>query len=110
MTQAQCALDFFVHHRDGEVWPDPERFDPDRFLPEAIKTRPPCAFAAFGAGPRRCIGEGMAMDLGVYLIAELVRRFQLSVPPGEAPPTPILRLTMRSDRGIWLRVEPVRGV
>lgn len=45
-----------IHH-DPEFYPDPEKFDPDRFTENAIQKRHSMSFLAFGNGPRICIGQ-----------------------------------------------------
>ena len=57
---AMVVVSQFLMHRDPRYYPSPERFDPERWTPEARAARPPCSFFPFGGGPRRCIGEGLA--------------------------------------------------
>jgi cytochrome P450/NADPH-cytochrome P450 reductase len=67
-------------HRDPAVWPNPTRFDPDRFLPEAIRARPSAAYKPFGIGKRACTGRHFAMIEATLCLAVLARDFDFEDP------------------------------
>jgi len=70
-----------IHHR-ADIWPDPERFDPDRFLGNPDIGR--YDWMPFGAGPRACIGQHFSMLESVATLAELVRDFDFVAPSGSS--------------------------
>jgi cytochrome P450 len=70
-----------VVHRDPRFYPEPMRFDPDRFLSAACQSRPRYAYFPFGAGSRICIGENFAWMEAVLVLAEVVRAWELTFPP-----------------------------
>jgi len=97
-------LSQFVMHRDPRFWPDPERFDPDRWTPEAEAARPKFAFFPFGGGPRVCIGEQFAWMEGVLLLATLGQRWRLRLAPGQVVAAqPIV--TLRPRYGMRMHIE-----
>jgi len=67
----------FVTHRHPDVWPDPERFDPDRFLPSRLQGMPKYAYLPFGGGPRQCLGNHFAMMEAQIALAMVAQRFTL---------------------------------
>lgn len=92
-------------HRDPAVWHEPSRFDPDRFLPEAVKARPAAAYKPFGVGKRACTGRHFAMLEATLALATLAREFDLEQPaPLRIAPT----LSPKPLR-FGLRVRPRGG-
>lgn len=99
-----ALLSQWVTHRDARWWPDPERFLPDRWLDGSAKDRPRWAYFPFGAGLRRCIGEGFAWTEGVLALATISRRWRLLRVP-ERPVRLDPLITLRPKDGVWLRPE-----
>ncbi|MCB2137006.1 MAG: cytochrome P450 [Rhodobacteraceae bacterium] len=96
-------LPIYALHRNHKLWPDPDRFDPDRFAdPKSIDR---FSYLPFGDGPRICIGASFALQEAVIILATLLSRFHFAPVPGRAP-RPIMILTLRPEGGVWLRVAP----
>lgn len=87
-----------VHH-DARWWPNPEQFDPSRFLPGVGKDRPRSAYLPFGGGKRSCIGQGFATMESVLITAMLSQRYVFDLVPGH-PVEPEATLTLRPRHGL----------
>ena len=96
----------YAMHRDPEVWPEPDKFDPERFTKEAIEARHPCAFLPFGTGPRNCIGMRFALMEIKLCLAKILRRFKLvSCPETENPLRLAAITTLTPKNGVHLRIQ-----
>lgn len=82
-------------HHDERWWPDPEAYDPSRFLPENAKARHRFAYLPFGAGQRVCIGMSFALMEGTLIAAMMAQRFTFELVPGH-PVEPEATLTLTS--------------
>jgi len=94
----------YVVHRDPRWYPEPEKFDPDRFLPENAAGRPKFSYFPFGGGARVCIGERFAWMEGVLLLATLGAKWKLRLVPGHRVETRAL-ITLRAKYGMEMVVE-----
>ncbi|XP_059085965.1 probable cytochrome P450 6a18 [Tigriopus californicus] len=68
----------YTSHHNPEFFPDPEKFNPDRFLPENEKYIQPLTFRPFGGGPRLCIGQRFALIEMKIALAKLLSHYQVS--------------------------------
>lgn len=94
----------FIMHRDERYYPEPLRFDPERWTPEAKAARPKFSYFPFGGGSRQCIGEAFAWMEGVLLVATLAQRWRLRLLPGHPVATRPL-VTLRPKFGMKMTVE-----
>lgn len=94
----------YVTQHDARYFPDPERFDPDRWLPERAEGRPKFSFFPFGGGARVCIGERFAWMEGVFLLTVILQRWKLTLDPAQVVEKKAL-LTLRPKHGMRMRVE-----
>lgn len=98
-------------HLDSNHFPNPEKFDPDRFSYENVKSQNLDAYAPFGIGPRNCIGSRFAlMNLKVVLYHMLLNfSFEVS----EKTPIPFRfkksMTNVGAENGFWLKLKPVRA-
>ncbi len=101
---AAVLMPTFVTNHDPRFFPDPQRFDPDRFLEGIADGRPDWAYPLFGGGTRKCIGVGFAMLEATLVLAELGRRWRLTLDPSR-PVVPQARVSLRPRDGLWMRPE-----
>lgn len=91
---AEVLFSPYLIHRDRDAFPDPERFLPDRWLPQAITPRQREAFIAMGGGRRKCIGDVFGMTEATITLAVIAARWRLRPPRGFSPVRPALRIVL----------------
>lgn len=94
-------LSQWITQRDPRWFPDPERFDPERWRVDPVKAGriPRFAYFPFGGGPRVCVGAGFAMMEAALLLAAIAQRFRFSLVPGH-PVETLPSATLRPKHGI----------
>lgn len=103
-ADAVVFMSQYVMHRDPRYYPNPFRFEPERWAPEHQASRPQFAYFPFGGGPRRCIGESFAWMEGVLVIATLAQKWKMRLVPGhrvKLQPS----ITLRPKYGMQMIVE-----
>jgi cytochrome P450 len=94
----------YLIHRNGGLFADPERFNPDRWTVEMKTSLPPFAYFPFGGGARRCIGESFAWMELVLVVSVVAQRWRLRLVP-DHPVVPQPVVTLRLKHGLKMIVE-----
>lgn len=101
---AVVLMSQYVMHRDPRYFPDPERFDPERWTPEAQASRPRFSYFPFGGGARVCIGEQFAWMEGILLLATIAQQWRMKLAPDQIVDVQPL-ITLRPRHGMTMKLE-----
>ena len=101
---ATIDINIYVTHRNPNLWPAPESFEPERFTPAAVALRHRFAYLPFGGGPRICIGNGFAIAEAQIILAAIAQHYRVHLAPNHAV-QPIGLVTLRPKNGIWVTLE-----
>ncbi|XP_058453121.1 cytochrome P450 6a2-like [Malaya genurostris] len=103
----RVLLPVYAIHHDARYYPDPEKYDPDRFSPEETAKRHQMAFVPFGDGPRICIGMRFGMMQARVGLAYLLQNFRFKLSPKTSRQLEFLasNAILASKGGLWLHIE-----
>ena len=89
-------------HNDPEIYPNPEKFDPDRFL-EPLQ---PHVYMPFGSGPRNCIANRFVIMQTKALVYSIVKEFALEMSEKSTVPLKLASgMQMKPEKGFWLNLR-----
>jgi cytochrome P450 len=97
-------LSQYVAHHDERFYPEPDKFDPERWTPEARAARPRYSYFPFGGGSRMCIGEQFAWMEGILIIASIAQKWRLRLVPDHPVKMQPL-ITLRPRHGMRMTIE-----
>ena len=98
-------IPILAFHYDPLIYPDPEKFKPERFTAEEKAKRSPFHFMPFGYGPRNCIGMRLALLEAKLAVAHIVRKFKLLPSEKTQIPIKVEKFKVTPEDGAWMKAE-----
>jgi cytochrome P450 len=95
----------WVTQRDPRYFPEPLKFDPERFAPERVDSIPPFAYFPFGGGPRVCIGNAFATMEMILILASVLQKFRVELAAGQGDAEPEALIAIRPRGGLRIALE-----
>ncbi|PBC28693.1 Cytochrome P450 [Apis cerana cerana] len=94
-------------HHDPKYFPDPEKFDPERFNDANKRNIVPYTYMPFGLGPRKCIGNRFALMETKILIAYMLRKFRIKRTEKTRASIEFSKtnFSLTPDHGFWIGLE-----
>nr|CAH7766671.1 unnamed protein product [Callosobruchus chinensis] len=99
----------FITHRLPHHFPEPLKFDPDRFSQENMERMHPYSFIPFSIGPRNCIGYKFALLEIKTILSVFLKQFRITLAEGHENYNLSYRVTLRAKGGIWLHLHSRTG-
>lgn len=97
-------LNLYALHRHELLWEHPDRFIPERFMGEAKQCIQRFQYLPFGVGHRICIGGHFAMQEALIILVLTLKKYRFDY-TGKTPPCPVMRITLKPDNGIPMRIS-----
>jgi len=102
-------LPMFSIHRDPKYYPNPEKFDPERFSDENKDLINPSTYIPFGQGPRNCIGSRFALMESKAIMFYMLSAFRIEMSPKTQNPIKFMKgtLNLKAEKGFWVNLQPL---